>query len=223
MRRHVPLNVAQEHLLVSDVLSYRMASFAQDPLGWPASKAIAIAGRNPDVHSGMVDRLNGDFVALGMRLARQKLKLLSDEVQKHPGRIDVYRITGYTMPSPAAPWLTALPAAVRQQIVVEMRRYALKDRYGWWNVLRSGLYFLPFARWAVPHHDEIDTDNARPHCSQAVSHAVRKTLDMPLLNNRADRQILPGDLVTSPLLSYLFTLEPPAEHPRPIDDYLPQG
>lgn len=218
-RVHVPLNVAQQHLLASDILSYRLAPFAEDPLGWFVSKPIAIAGRNPDVHTGMLDRQNGDWIALGMRLARQKLKLLADEVARHPGRIDVYRISGYTRPDPTAPWTCGLPAGHRAQIVGEMRRYALRDRYGVTNVIRSGLYFLPVARWAVPHHDEIEDDNARPFCSQAVSHSVRKMIDLPLLNNRPDRLVLPGDIVTSPLLVYLFTLAEPTNFRHPIEAY----
>jgi hypothetical protein len=49
---------------------------------------------------------------------------------------------------------------------------------------------------------------------QAIEQVVIK-----LLKNRPDRQVLPGDLVTSPLLLYLFTLAPPAEFPLTVDWY----
>jgi hypothetical protein len=214
----VPLNVAADHLATADVLSYRMAPFTADPLAWLPSKMIAIGGRNPDVHTALLDRLGERWIALGMRLARQKLKPLVDEVRANPGRIDVYRMTRFggqfeRLPEPGLQFET------RAAICDEMRSLALADRYGAWNVVRSSLWFLPFTRWLVADLREDDWNDVRPYCSQAVSHVYRRHA-AALLNNRPDRLMLPGDVVTTPLLTKLFTLDVPTNFPRPIGDYL---
>jgi hypothetical protein len=218
------LNVAEQYLLDADVLSYRNGPLPMSPPAWPSwlcGKAIAICGRNDDVHTGLVCKDNGTTVALGMRLARQKLKLLADEVEDNPGLIDVYRYVGYARwtgvhPHQAPPGITA---ETRRAIVNEVRRFALHDQYGWFNVLLTSGAFVPGLRWLTqPHFLEVDELRRPPHCSQAVSYAFRKH-QVPLLKNRSDRQVLPGDLVTSPLLLYLFTLAPPATFPMPASWY----
>lgn len=212
----IPLNLVAEHLLDADILSYRTAGFWRDPIG----KGIAVAGRGEECHTGMFCRDNGHLVALGMRLAAQKLKLLEDEVADNHGRIDVYRYTGYTRWTGRLPYqCQGLDRSTRQQVVSEVRRFALHDEYGWLNVLVSSSYFIPGLRWLVaPHFPDVDAMKLAPFCSQAVSFAFRK-MGLPLLRNRADRQILPGDVVTSPLLLYVCTLDPPADTGRRIDSF----
>lgn len=224
-RVYVPYNVAANHLEISDVLSYRQA-WSTNPLLWPGllcGRMIQVAGRGEEVHTGMADKdTSGEWLALGMRLGRQKLKFLEDEVASNPGLIDVWRYVGFGV------WRGNLPCHasslrwdVRRAICDEMRRFALSDHYGSLAVLRSSVYFLPFLRWVAPTHDEINSDqaNARPYCSQAVSHSIRKHARRPLLNKRPDRHMLPGDVVTSPLLLYLFTLASPDDTPAPIEHY----
>ncbi len=222
-RTYIPLNVAEPHLRDADVLSYRNGPAPASPWAWPAwlcGTAIAMGGRNDDVHTGLVCRDNGHVVALGMRLARQKLKLLSDEVAAHPGLIDVYRYVGYArwsgVPPHAAP--PGISDLRRRAIVNEVRRFALHDAYGWCSVLLTSGSFVPGLRWLTPHFPAVDDLRRPPHCSQAVSYAFRKH-DAPLLKNRPDRQVLPGDLVTSPLLLYLFTLASADVQAKPIEHY----
>lgn len=223
----MPLNVAAAHLLIGDVLSYRNGPFPANPLRWPGwllGKAIAVGGRTDDVHTGMVDRnTDRELLALGMRLGRQKLKFLADEVAANPGLIDVYRIVGrdrqrYTLPHESQ----GLPEMIRRQICNQMRHFALSDHYGTLGVLRSSVYFVPGLRWAAPHYGELvddDERDARPYCSQAISHAIRKFAGFPLLNDRPDRHMLPSDVASSPLLLKLFTLVPAVADPLPIEHY----
>lgn len=221
-RVRVPFNVAVKHLLSADLLSYRMPSFRADPIGWPLSKSIAICGRGEEIHTGMVDvDENHDAVALGMRLGKQKLKLLNDEVKANPGLIDVYRYVGYTQWSGGQPCdQQGLSHGKRREIVRDMRRFALHDHYGWRGIISIGCYFVPGVRWfADPHPAECEDLQRVPFCSEAVAHVFRKHV-RPLLQNRNDVQICPGDIVTSPFLLYLFTLEPSDhQHAKPIEEY----
>jgi hypothetical protein len=213
----IPVNAAMPLLLDGDILSYRAGRCLADPLG----RAIAVAGRGRECHTGIYAADNGHGVAIGMRFARQKLKLLVDEVIDNPGDIDVYRFTGYsryTGPYPlhAPPYLKK---AERRAIVNTVRGFALHDQYGWLSVLKTSVYFVPGLRWfAQPHYPAVDSYQRPPHCSQAVHYAYRKH-GHPLLLNRSDRTILPADIVTSPLLTKLCTLENPVSAPRPIEHY----
>lgn len=224
-RVYIPLNVAGTHLLDADILSYRNGPASWWPHTWPnwlCGKGIAVAGRGDECHTGLVCKDNGHVVALGMRLARQKLKLLSDEVDDNPGLIDVYRYVGYARWTGVMPYLApGLHYETRRAIVNEVRRFALHDEYGWWTVARTSAYFVPGLRWfAQPHYDEVEQMVRPPHCSQSISFAFRKH-EVPLLKRRADRQVLPGDLVTSPLLLYMYTLLPAAaeSEKRPMEFY----
>ena len=222
MRVHVPLNVAYDHLHIADVLSYRMAPFLDDPLGWLPSKLISVGSRNAHVHTSFLDRCarhhdEKNWEVLGMRLGRQKLKRLADEVRANPGRIDVYRMIRFDdefeqLPDPALDFRT------RCDMAYEMRQFALADRYGTAAVARSTFYFLPFTRFLCTDLSENDEDDVRPFCSQAVSHLFRKHAT-PLLRNRPDRLMLPGDIVSSPLVKPLFTLDEPTNFPKPIEHY----
>ncbi len=228
-RVYVPYNVAASHLQSADVLSYRLSPIQWNPLtwlGWALCKMIAIAGRSDDVHTAAVD-FNTDqrLIALGMRLGSQKLLFLEDEVGDNPGLIDVYRyVHGHTGDTGALrPYeARSLPLKVRRAICDTMRYFALKNRYGWLAVLRSSLYFVVGLRLLAPHFKELDADStdkpARPFCSQAVSHAIRKWA-APLLNNRPDRMMLPGDVITSTRIVYLLTLVPADETPGDLDHY----
>jgi hypothetical protein len=178
---------------------------------------IAVAGRSNDVHTAMVDRnTDGRLLALGMRLNSQKLLYLENEVAANPGLIDVYRYVGRSSWSGKYPYhCPSMPIGIRRAMCDTMRAFALNDQYGWLDVLRASVYFLPFFRWVAPHN--IDPDNrrpGRPFCTQAVSFAIRKA-HRPLLNSRPDRLMLPGDAVESPSLVYLFTLVPADETPAP--------
>jgi len=204
----------------ADVLSYWMTPGFLASLRDPLSKGIAVAGRGDEYHTGMFAREGADLVALGMRLGTSKLRLLDDEVARTPGRIDVYRYFGRTQITGGDAvnnWV--LGATVRGKLVDEMRRLALHDRYGWREVLASSGYFVPFVRWLVrPHSDQIADLSRAPFCSMAVSFVFRKWA-RALLNKRTDGQMLPGDIVTSPYLSYLFTLTTPVNTPQPIGFY----
>lgn len=214
-RVYVPYNVMAPHLLNADVLDYQNPPF---PLSkpykvpsWLCSKAIAVSGRSNSIHTGMVDKTGREPVALGMRLGSQDLRLLEDEAIDHPGLIDVWRYTGRLCWKGSCD-LHAPPdlnIEIRKSMVECMQRFALRGQYGALNVLRTSAYFVVGLRWfARPSDSDVDSLKRPPFCSQAVFDVFLKH-QVRLLNNRTARQVLPGDLVTSPLLTYIGTLAKP--------------
>lgn len=216
----VPYNVARPKILDADLLSYRAAPWSI------SAQLIAIAGRGPDSHSACAAWDDGRLQSFGMRLWGPKQTTLSDDVRRHPGRIDVYRLA----PRVTTPGVTLeimgernLYRLQRRAIVNTMRDFTLAGRYGWRNVLRSSLAFIPFARvFSRPSRDDQATRDRAPYCSQAYAHAVRLHF-ADLIHNRPDFDVLPAELTTSPLLHYLFTLAPavPEAEAQPISAYLP--
>lgn len=219
-RVYVPYNVARPHLQDADCLSYH------SPRWRDLSARLITIARPGAFHTGCVAKIGGRTVALGMRLAAQKILPLSAEVQRFPGRIDVYRLATFidetTIDADAAQIIRgrACYTSHRQAIAGEMLDLALADHYGWSNVARSSLFYLPLARFfARPSCSDIDERRRPPFCSQAYAYAVRKNF-ADLVRECPDFDCLPGDIIRSPLLTYLFTLDRPTLDARPIETYL---
>jgi len=161
-------------------------------------RLIAKAGRSEYSHAAMAGWWNGRLMCLETIQGRGgRAVLLSNLVQEHPGRIDVYAAGATGEPFDRM-------AAVEAMIEITGRRY------GWQSLLRTALIHLPVVRLLV-HPDTDDMANGSlPVCSQAVARACRAGGVDPV-PNLADRLTEPGDLARSVFFRYRFTLFPEEE------------
>jgi hypothetical protein len=191
MRKHedwrsiVPLKDAKAEIRDSDLLLFR------------GNGLIAVAGRGPYTHAGMAAWWGDDLFCLDIReLKGGRAVMLAREVERHPGRIDVFEA------NPSERW----PEYDRTGAVRFMRRLTGCD-YGWYHLLRAGLLHLPFVRlFTRPETDDSAIGNRPPFCSQAISMASRIGGNVDPVENLADRLTEPCDLARSPFYRYRFTL-----------------
>ena len=159
---------------------------------------IAIAGRGEHSHAAKAAWWNDDLFLLEVRALGGRAVTLSSQVERYPGRIDVFET------NPDGRWTQYdRSAAVRF-----MKRFA-GCRYGWVNLVLAALLHLPVVRLLVP----ADTDDSAlshrpPFCSQAVAMAERLGGGVNPVQRLADRLTEPCDLARSPFYRYRFTLLP---------------
>jgi hypothetical protein len=77
--------------------------------------------------------------------------------------------------------------------------------YGWINIFKMFLRFIPFARFFQQNINDDDVAKAKV-CSTAVTVALRKEFMDPV-PYLADERVSPADLARSPVLQYLFTID----------------
>ena len=77
--------------------------------------------------------------------------------------------------------------------------------YGWINIFKMFLRFIPFARIFQQNINDDDVAKAKV-CSTAVTVALRKEFMDPV-PYLADERVSPADLARSPVLQYLFTID----------------
>jgi len=181
-------NLARPRIRDGDLLLFRRKRSL-------ASHVIAAVGRSEYAHAGMAAWWNGRLMCLETIQGRGgRAVLLSNLVQRHPGRIDVYTAGASGEPFDRM-------AAVEAMIEITGRRY------GWWSLLWVAMVHLPVVRLLV-HPDTDDAANGSlPFCSQAVARACRAGGVDPV-PNLADRLTEPGDLARSVFFRYRFTLFP---------------
>ena len=123
---------------------------------------------------------------------------LSSQVEKYPGKIDVYEA------NPKARW----PEYDRRGAASYMRRLS-GCRYGWGNLILAALLHLPLVRWFVRADVDDSTVSKRPpFCSQAIAMADRIGGHVDPVPHLADRLTEPTDLARSAFYKYRFTLLP---------------
>ena len=160
-----------------------------------ASAAIATAGRSDYSHAGMAAWWRKRLMCLEtIQGAGGRAILLSNLVERHPGRIDVYAAN-------ATRRRFDRDAAVEAMITMTGRQY------GWLSLLRVALLHLPVVRLFTRPQTDDTADGSLPFCSQAVALACRAGGVDPV-PNLADRLTEPGDLARSTFFRYRFTLVP---------------
>lgn len=162
--------------------------------------AIAVAGRGIHSHAAKAAWWKNDLFCLEVReFHGGRAVVLSNQVRKYPGRIDVFR------PNAEGRW-SRYDADGSLEV---MRRFA-GGEYGYWNVLLTALTHMPFCRLFVrpTREDDPVLDYDRPpFCSQAVALADRIGGGVDPVPHLADRFTEPADLARSPFYKYLFTLQ----------------
>ena len=178
---------ARDQIADGDVLLYRRRGL------------ISIAGRGLHGHAAMDARWGDDLFCLEIReLFGGRAVTLSSQVERYPGRIDVYRAN----PDNRWPEYDAAGAARF------MRRLAGCD-YGWLNLAAAGLLHLPWIRLCLKANTNDEAVSRRPpFCSQAVAAAHRIGGRVDPVNHLADRLTEPADLARSSFYRYQFTLTP---------------
>lgn len=160
---------------------------------------ISIMGRGAHSHAAKAGWWDTDLFCLEVReLCGGRAVTLSSQVQRHPGRIDVFEV------NPDDRW----PEYDRQGAAEFMRRLC-GCPYGYVGVAVAGLLHLPVVRWLV-RADVSDgaRDRRPPFCSQACAMSDRIGGGVDPVPHLADRITEPADLARSPFYRYRFTLLP---------------
>lgn len=160
---------------------------------------ISKAGRGMHSHAAKAAWWDGHLFCLEVReWFGGRAVTLSSQVQRHPGRIDVFAA------NPGDRW----PRYDRRQALVLMRRLAGCD-YGYRHVLAASLLHLPLVRlWMQADTDDQAINSLPPFCSEAVSRAERLGGGVDPVLHLADRLTEPADLARSLFYRYRFTLWP---------------
>ncbi len=161
---------------------------------------IAVAGRGIHSHAAKAAWWKNDLFCLEVReFHGGRAVTLSSQVEKYPGRIDVFR------PNPQNRW----PQYNPEQSLEVMRRFAGMD-YGYFNVLLTAMTHMPVFRIFVrPDRNDAKPYSVRrpPYCSEAVALAERLGGGVDPVAQLADSFSEPADLARSPFYQYLFTLK----------------
>jgi len=160
---------------------------------------IAIAGRSEYSHAAMTAWWDLDLFCLEVReWYGGRAVTLSSQVEKHPGRIDVFEV------NPDLRW----PAYSRRGAVRYMRRLA-GCPYGYGGIALAAMFHLPvFRLFARAELDDTATSRFPPFCSQAVAAADRIGGGVDPVPHLPDYLVEPADLARSPFYRYRFTLQP---------------
>jgi hypothetical protein len=189
MDESIPVHYAEARREIrdADLLLFRRRSWI--------TRLIAVAGRSPYVHAAMAGWWKDRLMCVEMTGGGGRAQLLSNLVERWPGAIDVYRAN-------AAGRRFSRQRALRAMIGITGRRY------GWANLFRAVLLYLPVIRFfARPDTNDRNRSTRPPFCSQAVATADREGGVDPV-PNLADRLTEPADLSRSEFYEYRFTLVP---------------
>ena len=183
----VPYAQARNQIRDADLLLFRRRSL------------ISIAGRGEHSHAAKAAWWGEDLFCLEIRgLTGGRAVTLSSQVQRWPGRIDVYEV------NPDQRW----PHYDRAGATRFMRRLA-GCQYGWLGLASAALRHLPVVRLLVPPDVDDEAPSTRPpFCSHACAMADRIGGGVDPVPQLADRLTEPADLARSPFYRYRFTLVP---------------
>lgn len=168
-------------------------------IGSVPSLLIAVAGRGQHSHAAKAAWWDEDLFCVEIRgLSGGRAVTLSSQVQRRPGRIDVYRT------NPENRW----PDYDRAGASRFMKRLCGCD-YGYGGLAAAAVLHLPLVRWFVePEVDDRAVDRRPPFCSHACAMADRLGGGVDPVRHLADRLTEPADLARSPFYEYQFTLMP---------------
>lgn len=174
-----------------DVLQYRGQ-------GW-ISSMIQLGSQGVHSHSAIarVDMLGRADVLEVRELKGGRAVPLLGEVEKHPGRIDVFR-----------PRLDVFAFDI--EAAVDMMRTLTSRSYGYAGVARLAIQRLPLL-WRLSRLQTADVvagnESRSPFCSHAVAIACTAGGVDPV-PRKPDDAVTPADLTTSLLFEYVCTLVP---------------
>jgi len=196
VKRTFPYAEARSEIADGDLLLYR-------PRRGFFSRLIMVAGRSRYSHAAMAAWWNDRLMCLETREGHGgRAVLLSSQVQRHPGRWDVYRFRFGCSPLPPGRLITCF----RQGAVSAMKDFTGVP-YGWGAIFQVALVHLPLVRFFARPATRDDAPLGIPFCAGAVAAAYRAAGFDPV-PNLADRATEPGDLARSAAFRYRFTLVP---------------
>ena len=209
-RIEIPYSEAHKHILDADVLLYTRKGVVYDiiKIGTLSKYAHAAMAGWADDEQGRAGKqlLAYEMVAWGPHDAP-----LVEQVEQHPGTIDVYRVSDthsvYTWDEKSQLQIGRTKTLDRQRAVSIMRGFCLKGRYGMLHLFRTMLLRFPVVRVFMrqPTNDQLEDHKHPPHCSGSVAYALRHAFT-DVVKHMPDDYTSPGDLARSPLLHYMFTL-----------------
>lgn len=174
----------------------RLSAAALEPgdcLAFRRDGLIAIAGRSPYSHIGMVDIQGGVPMVIEMRGTGGRIVTLFSQLQTRDKAIDLLKVD-----------VDRFPEFNRTAATNYMRMLA-GQQYGWLSLARAALVHLP--GWRLWFRASIYDNGAgtkirrRPFCSDAYSAACRVAGIDPVLA-LGDRSTEPGDLGRSLLFPF---------------------
>lgn len=192
-RRLVPYTAdTRRKIRDGDVLLFRHPDKIRTPRDF-LSYLISIGGRSEYSHAAMAKWWDDSLMSIGMDFGGGNVVTLSSQVNRYPGRIDVYHFAGD---------LEIASAASRKMV-----RFG-GTPYGWISLGRVALVHVPLVRLFIhPNLDDAVTSNQPPLCSEAICNTYRET-GIDLVKNLADCSTEPGDLNRATWLEYDMTLIP---------------
>lgn len=156
-----------------------------DCLAFRRAGLIAIFGRSPYSHIGMVDVHGGVPLVIEMRGTGGRIVTLFSQVEQRDGLIDLMKVD------------TARYPEFNRSAATNYMRMLAGQRYGWASLARAALVHLPLLRlWfraSIYDNGSGLTIRRRPFCSDAYSAACRVAGVDPV-PSLADRHTEPGDL-----------------------------
>lgn len=196
-RRIIPYSEARPLLQVADVGLCRGDAWYQ--------RVVGIASGSQYVHVGMLDRWHNRWHFLQSTAFADRKPLLSAEVCRRPGMIDVYRYRDGLLPE------------VAEAITSDMIG-VVGNRYGWLSFACVAAHHTPFVRrYVLPDENDLTETKLRPICSEAVAKCYRYH-GIDLVLNLADRSTEPVSIARGGVVVYQFTIgsidtdyPPPAE------------
>jgi len=211
----LPYGEARGYIMDADVLLYSGRSLL--------SKCIKSLGRTRYSHAAMAGWSNGVTEGEYSRLFVYEMLItggagtsLSAHAEKWPGTIDVYRVADIHSTfewDPTRQVQAGIPHVLdRRKAVSLMKDFCRPGEYGWWHLWKASLLHFPILRFfsKMPADDELEDRSRPPHCSEAISYALRNSFT-DVVRNTPDHYTEPGELSRSPLLHYMFTLVEPMQ------------
>jgi hypothetical protein len=167
-----------------------------DVLLWRNRSLISIAGRGAYSHAGMAASWDDTWMCMEVReWVGGRCVTLQSQVDKYPGKIDVYRAREELWQQVSWP-----------QVTGTMRSFSGCD-YGWWHLLRASTLHLPGIRLFSTASARDNGNGNPPFCSEAVSAAYRLA-GLDPVPNLANRLTEPSDLGRSAAFQPICTLVP---------------
>ena len=149
-------------------------------------------------HAAKATWWDDDLFLLEVQRTGGRAVTLSTQVEKHPGRWDVFEV------NPDGRW----PQYDRRGATRLMKRLC-GCHYGLRGLAAAALLHLPLVRWFVrPDMDDLAIERRPPFCSHACAWADRIGGGIDPVRHLADRLTEPADLARSPFYRYRFTLMP---------------
>ena len=209
--KKVEFQEARRLLAEGDVLLFRGKGF------WSYFIKKAAYGRYSHVGLASSHGTNGDRIWECIEFREYKggrSVNLGTYLKLYKGEIDVYRPSSikrvYRLDTERNE-IMPITIGLNTKAVTNVMRKMTGLPYGWKRILFLAQLKIPFLRlfYSIESmSDDSIKDPVYPICSTAVAYSFAKS-GFDLVHNRSDSSTEPSDIARSPLLSYIFTIEPP--------------